>query len=201
MGFLDKLSELIYNINFSSMKSIYLMKKTFFIIFLTIFLQSCGIGEKVKNVRKPVDLRTSPLDPDERARKNIEEGRGISLGTLGNKKTTYEFSTSNPMWRASLETLDFIPFATVDYSGGMIITDWYSDGSSSQGEALKITVRFLSNEIRSDSLKVIVHKKECTSFNNCNTTLLPETSKIKMALLSEILKKAAVIEKETKQKK
>ncbi len=201
MGFLDKLSELIYNINFSSMKSIYLMKKTFFIIFLAIFLQSCGIGEKVKNVRKPVDLRTTPLDPDERARKNIEEGRGISLGTLGNKKTTYEFSTSNPMWRASLETLDFIPFATVDYSGGMIITDWYSDGSSSQGEALKITVRFLSNEIRSDSLKVIVHKKECTSFNNCNTTLLPETSKIKMALLSEILKKAAVIEKETKQKK
>ena len=201
MGFLDKLSELIYNINFSSMKSIYLMKKTFFIIFLAIFLQSCGIGEKVKNVRKPVDLRTTPLDPDERARKNIEEGRGISLGTLGNKKTTYEFSTSNPMWRASLETLDFIPFATVDYSGGMIITDWYSDGSSSQGEALKITVRFLSNEIRSDSLKVIVHKKECTSFNSCNTTLLPETSKIKMALLSEILKKAAVIEKETKQKK
>lgn len=201
MGFLDKLSELIYNINSSSMKSIYLMKKTFFIIFLAIFLQSCGIGEKVKNVRKPVDLRTTPLDPDERARKNIEEGRGISLGTLGNKKTTYEFSTSNPMWRASLETLDFIPFATVDYSGGMIITDWYSDGSSSQGEALKITVRFLSNEIRSDSLKVIVHKKECTSFNNCNTTLLPETSKIKMALLSEILKKAAVIEKETKQKK
>tara|TARA_B100000941_G_C28436678_1_gene517343 strand:+ start:209 stop:814 length:606 start_codon:yes stop_codon:yes gene_type:complete len=201
MGFLDKLSELIYNINFSSMKSIYLMKKTFFIIFLAIFLQSCGIGEKVKNVRKPVDLRNSPLDPDERARKNIEEGRGISLGTLGNKKTTYEFSTSNPMWRASLETLDFIPFATVDYSGGMIITDWYSDGSSSQGEALKITVRFLSNEIRSDSLKVIVHKKECTSFNNCNTTLLPETSKIKMALLSEILKKAAVIEQETKQKK
>ena len=201
MGFLDKLSELIYNINSSSMKSIYLMKKTFFIIFLAIFLQSCGIGEKVKNVRKPVDLRTTPLDPDERARKNIEEGRGISLGTLGNKKTTYEFSTSNPMWRASLETLDFIPFATVDYSGGMIITDWYSDGSSSQGEALKITVRFLSNEIRSDSLKVIVHKKECTSFNNCNTTLLPETSKIKMALLSEILKKAAIIEQETKKKK
>ena len=177
------------------------MKKTFFIIFLAIFLQSCGIGEKVKKIHKPVDLRNTPLDPDERARKNIEEGRGISLGTLGNKKTTYEFSTSNPMWRASLETLDFIPLATVDYSGGMIITDWYSNGSSSQGEALKITVRFLSNEIRSDSLKVIVHKKECASFNNCNTTLLPETSKIKMELLSVILKKAAIIEQETKQKK
>ena len=146
-----------------------------------------------------------PDGADARARKNIEEGKGVSIGGLINKRrsgsTNYEFSTSNPMWRASLETLDFIPFATVDYSGGMIITDWYSDGSSSQGEALKITVRFLSNEIRSDSLKVIVHKKECTSFNNCNTTLLPETSKIKMALLSEILKKAAIIEQETKKKK
>ena len=44
-------------------------------------------------------------------------------------KTTYEFSTSNPMWRASLEVLDFIPLSTVDYSGGMIITDWYSEDS------------------------------------------------------------------------
>ena len=90
------------------------------------FLHSCGAGEKLKNIRKPVDLRTSPLDPDERARRNIEQGRGISIGSLGNKKTTYEFSSSNPMWRASLETLDFIPLTTVDYSGGMIITDWYS---------------------------------------------------------------------------
>ena len=200
MGFLDKLSELIYNINSSSMKSIYLMKKTFFIIFLAIFLQSCGIGEKVKNVRKPVDLRTTPLDPDERARKNIEEGRGISLGTLGNKKTTYEFSTSNPMWRASLETLDFIPFATVDYSGGMIITDWYSDGSSSQGEALKITVRFLSNEISSTSVKVIVHRKDCKSQNNCSVNVV-ENSKISEELHSVILRKAAKIDKESKKKK
>ena len=93
-------------------------------------LVSCGVGEKVKKIRKPVDLRTEPLDPDERARRNIEEGRGVSLGGLANRKTTYEFSTSNPMWRASLEILDFLPLSTVDYSGGMIITDWYSDNNS-----------------------------------------------------------------------
>ena len=34
------------------------------------------------------------------------------------------------MWRASLEILDFLPFSTVDYSGGMIITDWYSDDNN-----------------------------------------------------------------------
>ena len=123
------------------------------LIMLFTTLVSCGVGEKVKKIRKPVDLRTEPLDPDERAKRNIKEGRGVSLGGLTNRKTTYEFSTANPMWRASLETLDFIPLSTVDYSGGMIITDWYSDNNS-QKQSLKITVRFLSNEIRADSLKI-----------------------------------------------
>ena len=173
----------------------------FFITSLLIifFLHSCGAGEKLKNIRKPVDLRTSPLDPDERARRNSEQGRGISIGSLGNKKTTYEFSSSNPMWRASLETLDFIPLTTVDYSGGMIITDWYSDKNNN--ESLKITVRFLSNEIRADSLKVIVHRKNCNSANNCNISLLPENSKIKKELLSVILQKASLIKKDSKIKK
>ena len=58
------------------------------------------------------------------------------------------------MWRASLETLDFLPFTTVDYSGGVIITDWYSDQDSN--ESIKITIRFLSNDIRADSLQVSI---------------------------------------------
>ncbi len=168
---------------------------------LLISFSSCGVGKKLKDFHKPVDLRTSPLDPDERARRNIKEGRGVSLGNIGNKKTTYEFSSSNPLWRASLETLDFIPLTTVDYSGGMIITDWYSENNSKNNESLKITVRFLSNEIRTDSLKVIVHKKKCVATNNCNTTLLPESSTIKKELLSVILKKASLIEKDKKNKK
>ena len=48
--------------------------------------------------------------------------------------------------------------ATVDYSGGTIVSDWYNDGSKGD-EFIKITLRFLSNEIRSESLKVVVHKK------------------------------------------
>ena len=76
------------------------------------------------------------------------------------KDTTYEFSTSNPMWRASLETLDFLPLTTVDYSGGMIITDWYYDDTSNSQDAIKISLRFLGNDIRSENLKVIVHKKD-----------------------------------------
>ena len=165
---------------------------------LSLSLNGC---QRLKDFHKPVDLRKSPLDPDERARRNIEEGRGISLKGLGKKNTTYEFSTSNPMWRASLETLDFIPLTTVDYSGGMIITDWYSEGSGNENQSLKITVRFLSNEVRSESLKVIIHKKNCSTSNNCSTSLLPENSKIKIELLSAILKKAALLEVEDKSKK
>ena len=179
------------------------MKKniTFFVIFslILILFSSCGIGKKLKDFHEPVDLRNSPLDPDERARRNIEEGRGISLGGMGNKKTTYEFSTSNPMWRASLEVLDFIPLTTVDYSGGMIITDWYSDNSNNN-ESLKISVRFLSNELRSDSLKILVHRKNCKVTDNCITSLLPNNSKINSELLSVILQKAALLKEASKKK-
>ena len=126
-----------------------------FLIFslLLIFLNACG---KIFQIFSAKDNPTRGID---RAKKNVKEGRGINLsGLTGKGKTTYEFSTSNPLWRASLDILDFIPMATVDYSGGTIVSDWYTDGSRNN-ESIKITVRFLSNEIKSESLKVVVHKK------------------------------------------
>ena len=104
----------------------------------------------------------------------------MSLGGLARcgGSTTYEFSTSNPMWRASLEILDFLPMTTVDYSGGIIITDWYSDISSSNEDSIKITVRFLSNDIRSDSLKIIVHKKKCIPQQPCVVEVLSKSANI-----------------------
>ncbi len=146
---------------------------------------------------KWVDTRNVPTDARERARKNIEEGRGVSLGNLGNRKTTYQFSSSNPMWRASLEVLDFIPLTTVDYSGGVIITDWYNDNAGN--DAIKVTVRFLSNEVRTNSIKVVVHKKTCDNNQNCATNKID--SKIEEELVTSILKLAAKFEKETKTKK
>ena len=110
-------------------------------------LNSCG-GVKYSPARE------NPTKGEDRARKNIEEGRGISIGGGLKRGTNYEFSTANPMWRASLETLDFLPLTTVDYSGGMIITDWYSDNNFN--ESIKITVRFLSNEIATENLKIII---------------------------------------------
>ena len=169
--------------------------KYFIFILLTTSIASCGMYEKV-------DQRGRPDTAKERARKNVEEGRGVSIGgVLGKKgKTTYEFSTSNPLWRASLETLDFLPMTTVDYSGGMIITDWYSDSSSANSDAVKISIRFLSNEVRSDSLKIIVHKKICKQTQNCAVNIL-NNSKISQELKTTIIKKAALLEKEAKKKK
>ena len=138
----------------------------------------------------------------ERARQNVEQGKGVSIDKLLRKRgnTNFQFSSSNPMWRASLETLDFMPMTTVDYAGGMIISDWYSDSSGGSNESLKITVRFLSNEVRSDSIKVIVHKKICKSISTCNTSIL-ENSTISQELTTAIIKKAAIMEKEDKEKK
>ena len=143
------------------------------------------------------DARKIPTNAQERARKNVDEGKGISIkGVMGGigGGGSFQFSTSNPMWRASLEILDFLPLATVDYSGGIIITDWYSDSNLTE-DAIKITVRFLSNEIKSNSVKVIVHKKTCVK-QDCRVSLLD--SKIKGELLASILKKATVYESEKK---
>jgi len=164
-------------------------------IFLTIlFIAITGCNTKQLDSDRPIQA-------EEKRRKNIDEGRGVSLGGIVGKArggTNYEFSTSNPMWRASLETLDFLPLTTVDYSGGVIITDWYSDGNKK--ESIKITLRFLSNEIRSDSLKIIVHKKICSNDLNCSTSLV-SSSVIKDELRSTILRKASLFEKAGKNKK
>ena len=112
------------------------MKKLIAILLISLITAGCGGFKKVDN-------RNVPVKGMERAKKNVEEGRGVSLGEMarGRGKTSYEFSTSNPMWRATLETLDFLPLATVDYSGGLVITDWYTD-TDAASDSLKITVRF-----------------------------------------------------------
>ena len=169
-----------------------MFKKVVIILFIPLFLMLSNCNKNVQN---------AGITAEEKRRKNIEEGRGVSLkGIMGNRggSTNYEFSSSNPMWRATLETLDFLPLITVDYSGGVIITDWYSDNSES--DSIKITIRFLSNEIRSDSLKVIVHKKVCKTSSNC-TVNISQSNIIKDELRSTILSKAALLEKSDKKKK
>ena len=165
-----------------------IFKNTHLVSILLIFLftfNSCGIY-------KPTDSRKIPTNADDRIKKNIEEGRGFRLGNLGKKSGgDFQFASSNPLWRAALEKLSFAPLDNVDYAGGIIVTDWFSQGSTN--EHIKITIRFLTNEIRSDAIKVIIHKKTCTNESNCKVSSIENTlnSEIRFA----ILKKATQIEK------
>ena len=142
---------------------------------------------------KQSDARVVSPDVNERVKQSIQEGRGFRIGSgTGKGGTNFEFASSNELWRASLEVLNFLPLANVDYSGGIIITEWYSEGTSND-EAIKITVRFLSNEIRADGLAVIIHKRVCNKFQQCTV------AKIKSSLEEEvklaILKTATLLEK------
>ena len=145
------------------------------LILLPIFLYSCA---------NRGDARKSPPNPKERVKRNLEEGRGFRFSEAVKNKGSgnFEFASSNELWRASLDTIDFMPLLSVNYSGGIIVTDWYSDEQSASGESVKISIRFLTNEVRSDALDIKVFSRKCNNVSNCivkeiNDELAPELKK------------------------
>ena len=156
-----------------------LLKFSKYLILLLAFnyLNSCGNNEFFK----PDWSKTAEPDGKKRARQNVEEGRGLKLFKKNQGSGNFLFASSNPLWRASLEAIDFMILSNVDYAGGIIITDWYSDGN--ERESIKITIKFLTNEVRSDALIVDINKKICDSSNKC------KISKIDNSLNFEIKKK------------
>tara|TARA_Y100001935_G_C17158112_1_gene433848 strand:+ start:82 stop:669 length:588 start_codon:yes stop_codon:yes gene_type:complete len=147
------------------------------------------------------DARKFPADPAKRVEKNLKEGRGFKINdAFGSQKGgVFDFASSNELWRASLDTIDFMPLLSVNYSGGIIITDWYADEQSLSGESVKISIRFLTNEIRADALDIKVFSRKCNNISNCivkeiNDELAPELKK-------QILKKATLFKNESIEKK
>ena len=174
------------------MKSLLLLPKhkkgliTFIsILVFSIFLQSCGPFKY-----KPVDARKVSPNPDERVRKNIEEGKGFRLMNRKDKSAT--FASANYLWRATLDTIDFMPLLSANYGGGIIITDWYSENN--QNESIKISIRFLSDEIRTDAINIKVFLKQCDQLSNC--VVNENKGELSNELLASILRKAAIYEKE-----
>jgi len=161
-------------------------------LFVLLFLlNSC---EAFKYKRS--DVKDNPVESGKRVEKNIAEGKGLRFGKFAGKRGgVFDFASSNELWRASIEILDFVPLSNASYSGGIIITDWFNGGAEDNNRNLKITIRFLSNEIRSDSVKVDVHERICKTQNNCSTNLVK--SKIANEIKVAILKKAAFIQKNT----
>ena len=178
------------------------MKKSLKILVFTlifpIFIISCS-GPDGKFKLPGGDARKNPADPKKRVEQNLKEGRGFRLGNLvdGPKSGKFDFASSNELWRASLDTLDFMPLATANYSGGIIVTDWYSEKQDAN-ESIKISIRFLTNEIRSDALDIKVFYKKCSSNENCK--IVEKSENITKELSKKILTKAAVYEKDTKVK-
>jgi|TARA_B110000037_G_C16971343_1_gene445160 hypothetical protein len=175
------------------MLSFKILKITAFLLITSFFLNAC-------NGKLPgADARKYPVDPKKRVAQNIEQGKGFRLmdGMGGTKGGVFEFASSNELWRASLDTIDFMPLASVNYSGGIIITDWYSTDQKSN-ESIKISIRFLTNEIRSDALNIKVFNKKCLTQLNC--TISEKTGNLVPELKEKILKTAALYEKEKKEK-
>ena len=166
-------------------------KKISILISIIFLLASC------KNGKLPgADARKVPYDPKERVKRNLEQGKGFRLNNLleSNKGGDFQFASANELWRASLDVIDFMPLASANYSGGMIITDWYSD-SKNLNESIKITIRFLTNEIRSDALNIKVFYKKCTNINSC--VINEKSGPLSTELTREILKLAAKYKKES----
>ena len=162
------------------MKHLFKLKSGKILVFLCIislFLTGC-------NGKLPGgDARKFPANPEERLKKNLEEGKGFRVNDVFKKKsgTNFEFASSNELWRASLDVIDFMPLVSANYSGGIIITDWYNNNQNAN-ESIKISIRFLTNEIRSDALDIKVFTKKCSDNINCtifetNEALVPELTK------------------------
>ena len=168
----------------------------FFKIPITLSIISLLVLSACKNAG---DARKRPPNVKDRVQKNIEEGRGFTLmGSAKKNIGEFDFASSNELWRASLDTLDFMPLALANYSGGVIVTDWYSD-SDVINESVKISIRFLSNEVRSDAIIVKVFYKNCSVQQTCKIT--DRSGVLSDELTKKILTKAAVYEKENNSKK
>ena len=157
----------------------------FTVIFLILLfsLNSCGIYKKT-------DVKTNPINDADKRAKNLAEGKGIQLTNSRKNSGVFDFASSNEMWRASIEILDFTPLVSADYGGGILISDWYSNQDSSL-ESYKITVVFLSNEIRADGLNVKVHKKTCNANYSCK--IIEQKTKLNTEIKSAILRRATEI--------
>ncbi len=158
--------------------------KVAFLLIIFFNFNQCGLYKKT-------DAREVPTNAKERAQKNVEEGRSIKLFGKKGGSGTFEFASSNEMWRAAIDILDFVPLSSADYGGGIVITEWYSE-SGQINESVKIMVQFMSNDIRADGIKVVVYDRVCenNNLNNCQTQT--NQSSLSEEIKLAILKKASV---------
>ena len=137
--------------------------RVFSILFLSLGLSACSTEQEYTKE----EMKTSPTEE----RQNKGMGKFLGEDTLhfgGPKKREQEdtgLGVNSHLWRASLDTISFMPIASADPFGGVIITDWYSPPQSPQ-ERLKINIFILDRQLRSDGLKVSIFRQELDKSGN-----------------------------------
>jgi hypothetical protein len=182
---------MLFKVNIKNLKKLSL-------IFLVLFIFSCSSSPKkeIPEIERGAEVDQTPAG---KAKAAAEKGGGL-FGDLNKKSgntNKFEFSTSNILWRATLKSLEFLPLVNADYSGGVIIYDWYSEKNTK--EQIKVSIRFLSNELRSDSIQVVAHKKTCDTLENCSTQKLD--NKFTLEIKDQILTNARSLKIEEDKKK
>ena len=178
-------------------------KLRFYIVFVFVLIVSCSKSVNDKDKEETYKEKTWNPSAAGRAEDARNSGGGFFNSDRKNEGKTggaFEFASSNVLWRATLKSLDFLPLLNADYSGGVIIYDWYSQTNNPK-EQIKISVQFLNNELRSDSIKITAHKKICETAVSCSNSTLDQNfaSSIKDSIIASarILK----IEEAKKEKK
>ena len=136
---------------------------------VALSLAACG-GDP--NAVKENDARNGTKSATERdmnqglGGKNREEGTLFGPGGIFGAKEKKEDNSGGSgvavnayLWRASLDTINFIPLASADPFGGVIITDWYTPAET-PNERMKVQVTILDRELRADGVRVAVFKQQ-----------------------------------------
>jgi hypothetical protein len=132
-----------------------------------LILSACS--DDGADTKTTADTKTDHAYPiDDRDQRKERVGKltgeqGLVIGGDSDKKE--ENTSKNPLgvnsfvWRATLDTLAFMPLASADPFGGVILTDWYEDPAA-PGERFKVNALILDRQLRADSLKISVFRQK-----------------------------------------
>ncbi len=143
-----------------------LVLKTLLGLGLATSLTACS-GFSIGDDRTPSEQGSSILDDS--------SGPGLFDGLGGDKKQQgSSIGINSYLWRATLDTLSFMPLSSADPFGGVIITDWYTNPEKTD-ERFKATAYILDTRLRADGLKVAVFKQMNRGGTWVDMPVTPET--------------------------
>ena len=171
---------------------IYKFIKITSLLIILVFSASCASKDKEND---ETVIKKKRINPNVTEKVRDSKTDGLFSKAIGKGSGNFEFATSNVLWRASLKTLNFMPLSTVSYSGGVIVTDWYG---KNEDEMIKLTIRFLSNDLALSSVEISGFKKVC-NLEKC--TITKTNSALNNEIKSKIIEEAKILKLKEEQKK